>query len=260
MEIYNFRKIGKTGRIAKRNEITDLKPALRDKERVNVFLNGSFKFSLDITQVVDYKLKVGKVLSDSEIEKLKRASVFGKLYTSTLEWVFVRPRSIRETRDHLRLKLKRRQQTNDTREKNKKYLEERPEMKVRARELKIYTRKVDLFTEEDIESVIEKLIEKKYLDDEKFAKFYVENFRAKKGVSERKLREDLKKKGVSSEIIEKTLENSERNPEEEIKKIILKKKKRYKTKEKLLLYILRQGFDYDLAKKMIEKSFSSYGY
>jgi len=250
MEIYKFSKL------TQRNEITNLKPGLRDKDRVNVFIGGEFKFSLDITQVVDYKLKVGKLLTSEEISELKKASTFGKLYTSTLEWVLVRPRSIRETYDYLKRKRIKREQTNVQREKNKEYLKNNPEMRLRARELKIFTAKLENFTEEDAEKVVEKLVEKKYLDDERFAKFYVENKNVKKGVSERKLREDLKKKGIATEIISRVLENSERTPEEEIKKIIARKKRKYTAKDRMISYIVRQGFPYGEVKDLVEEEFS----
>ena len=86
--------------------ITDLKQGARNQNRVNVFVNNEYMFSLDLTQVVDYKLKVGKVLSAEELMKLKKASEFGKLYQRTLEWVLTRPRSTKETRDYLIRKIK----------------------------------------------------------------------------------------------------------------------------------------------------------
>ena len=87
-------------------KITDLRQGVKNPNRVNVFVNGKFAFSLDVSQVVDYKLKVGKEISVAELEELKKASEFGKLYQRILEWVLMRPRSERETRDYLYKKLK----------------------------------------------------------------------------------------------------------------------------------------------------------
>lgn len=234
-------------------KITDIKAAVRSENRVNVFVDGEFCFSLDVAQAIEFKIKIGKTLDAAEIEKLKRASVFGKLYTGTLEWVFIRPRSIKETRDYLKLKLLKRKKINNQRKINKERLKENPELREK---FKVYTREVELFTDEDIENVIKKLVEKKYLDDEKFAEYYVENRNVKKGISEKKLKDELRKKGISADIINMTLEKSERKPEDEIRKIILKKKNKYNEPKKLLAYIMRQGFSYELAKTEVEKIFS----
>ena len=215
-------------------KITALKPAVKTENRVNVFIDDKFSFSLDLTQVVDFSLKVGRTLAPAEIEKLKCASTFGKLYTSILEWVLTRPHSVKETRDYLHRKLFRRLTLNKKREREN-------------------LSPFELFSEADIESVIKKLTEKNYLNDEKFAKFYVENRNLKKGISVRRLREELRKKGIVPEIINSVLKSSPRNPEIEIEKIIQKKQTKYKTPEKLLAYLLRQGFPYDLVKSKVDE-------
>ena len=81
--------------------ITDLKQGLKNPERVNVFVDGKFLFSLNVAQVVDFKLKVGVKLDEERLAELKRASEFGKLYQRALEWVLARPRSEREVRHYL---------------------------------------------------------------------------------------------------------------------------------------------------------------
>ena len=89
---------------APKNQITDLKAGVRNQNRINVFVDGDFSFSLDLAQVVDYHLKIGQTLTPQELADLKHASAYGKLYSRTLEWALMRPHSVKETRDHLRLK------------------------------------------------------------------------------------------------------------------------------------------------------------
>ena len=89
-----------------RLKITDIRQGVKNPERVNVFINGKFGFSLDIAQLVDLKIKVGKEITAEELGEYKRQSDFGKLYQRTLEWVLMRPRSIRETRDYLQRKFR----------------------------------------------------------------------------------------------------------------------------------------------------------
>ena len=96
-------------------------------------------------------------------------------------------------------------------------------------------------------------MKKKYIDDEKFAKFWVENRNQRKGSSIKKLKSDLFSKGVSSDIIKQVLSESNRNDEDEIQKIIAKKAKRYTDEQKLIAYLARQGFSFDEIKKAISK-------
>lgn len=193
--------------------ITDLRQAVKNENRVNVFVNGKYSFSLDISQVVDFYLKKGLEISEEQLEEYKRASEFGKLYQRALEWVLVRPRSEKETYDYLYKK--------------------------------VYEKKLD---KEYINRIIERLKEKKYLNDETFARYYVENRFVKKGISKKRLRMELMKKGVAAGIIDEVLDG--RNDEEEIKKMIIKKRKKYDD-EKLTLYLCRQGFDYQLVKDLV---------
>ncbi|MBQ6130411.1 RecX family transcriptional regulator [Candidatus Saccharibacteria bacterium] len=199
------------------NVITALKPGVHNQNRVNVFLDDKFAFSLDLAQIVEFKLKIGQSLSPPELAKLKSASEFGKLYVRTLEWVFMRPRSIRETRDHLRLK----------------------------RFQKSYT-----YSDEDIEAVIEKLQQKSYLDDKKFAIWYIDNRNLKKGISRRQLELELSQKGIDRSLIDDLLAASGRSDAIEIKKIISKKARKL-PEEKLLRYLVSKGFPYDLSKSLL---------
>lgn len=108
--IHNSREMDLMGTShAKGNAITAIKPAVRDTRRVNVFVDGKFKFSLDIAQMADFKLKVGQVLTEEKLEELVSASNFGKLYQRTLEYVFLRPHSVKEVRDYLKKKQRARQ-------------------------------------------------------------------------------------------------------------------------------------------------------
>lgn len=221
--------------------ITDLKQEVKNPNRVNVFIDGAFAFSLDVAQVVDLKVKVGRKLSSEELEELKRASEFGKAYQRALEWVLVRPRSVRELKDYLK------------RSKYKKEMEERKkewQMKDGGRERK--RERTDTIDFSGM--ILERIVERGYVDDKKFAEWYVENRFVKKGVSKKRLKMELVEKGVSREIIDEVVDI--RDDEEEIKKIILKKRSKYDD-EKLIGYLCRQGFSYDLAKEMVKKEASA---
>lgn len=212
--------------------VTRLAVGLRDPNRVNVFLDTHFAFSLDVTQVVDFGLKVGKRVDADEVKELKKASEFGKLYKRTLEWAMTRPHSIREARNYLKRRQMRRRQTNHNR--IREGLTPFPELK-----------------DDVMELVIERLIEKKYLDDQRFAEYFVENRYQKKGISQKRLRMELIKKGVTPDLISLALEKVPRDENEEINKIIKKKRKKYDDR-KLVAYLVRQGFNFQMAKEAVE--------
>lgn len=200
--------------------ITNLKQGVKNPNRVNVFVNDKFAFSLDVAQVVDYKLKIGLGISEERLEELKKASEFGKLYQRALEWVLVRPRSKREVQDYLRKKLYK---------STKDHLEDSSEL---------------------LKQIIERLTMRGYIDDRKFAEFYVENRFVKKGVSKKRLKMELIKKGVGKDVLDEVLDG--RDDEEEIRKMIKRKRAKYDD-EKLTAYLCRQGFSYDLVREMIAK-------
>ena len=206
-----------TEQSAAEQKITDIKQAVKNPNRANVFVNNEYSFSLDIAQLVDEKLKIGTVLTAEKLNELKDKSEYGKLYQRTLEWVLTRPHSIKETKDYLFKK------------------------EVRSE------RDISRFRDE----ILERLISKGHLDDRRFAEYYVENRFVSKGISKKRMRMELMKKGIKSEIIDEVLNSSARNDEAEIKKIIAKKRNKYDD-EKLINYLVRQGFGFELARTLVQ--------
>lgn len=212
---------------AQKQAITDIKEAVRDQDRLNIYIDGKFFCSLALSQVVDLKLKIGRVLTDEELVELKRASEFGKLYQRALEYALLRPHSQKELRDYLKKKTLSR----TIRVKNKKTGEYQTKLK-------------EGFDASLVEPVLVRLIERGYVDDERFARLWVENRSVRKGVSQKKLRLELQAKGVAQDIIENCLSEGVRNEQEELAKVIARKAKKYPDEQKLIQYLLRQGFNY----------------
>lgn len=205
-------------------KITSLSVQQRAPNRVNVSVDGNYKFSLDIAQVVSLGVKAGREYTEQELAELEQESQFGKLYGRALEYCLMRPHSAREVRDYLWRK------TRTTRYKSKKT----GEMKERAG-----------VSQAVADRVFERLVEKGYVDDEKFARFWVENRNQTKGVSRRKLEAELRAKGLASSIIAEAFGETERTDADELQKIIIKKRSRYPDEQKLMQYLARQGFSYD---------------
>lgn len=200
-------------------KITSISVQVRDKDRVNVSVNGKYRFSLDVFQLVDLGIKVGKEYSEAELVALEDESRFGKLYMRALEYCLMRPHSQRELKDYLYRKTRdTRTKTGDIRKGVSVALTER---------------------------VFGRLQDKGYIDDNKFAAYWIENRNLRKGSSKRKLSSELSAKGVDRTIIEQFLSETERDDMTELQKIIDKKRPRYDDEQKFMSYLSRQGFSYE---------------
>ncbi|MFN2143498.1 MAG: regulatory protein RecX [Candidatus Promineifilaceae bacterium] len=82
--------------------ITDLVTQKRDKERVNLFLDGEFAFGLAFS--VAAGLKIGQQLTAEEIDRLKSQEQIERAKKNALRYVSVRPRSVYELQTHLQRK------------------------------------------------------------------------------------------------------------------------------------------------------------
>lgn len=219
--------------------ITDLKPALRQKDRINVFIDDAFAFSLDLSQVLNFKINKGQKLSQEEVQKLAKASSYGKLYQATLVWVLSKPRSCDETRRYLLNKRCKWQSEN-------KIIAAKQACPATEQSATHYKkRKRDIFSEQDIDKIIESLKEKRFLDDRKYCEYFLDNRDRKKGSSLKKLKLELKKKGIKESLIEECLAKSERDDTSEMRKIIAKRGHKYKEQDQLKAFLLRQGFSYE---------------
>lgn len=207
-------------------KITGISEQKRDKNRINVMVDGVYRFSLDIAQYGELGIRVGKEYTEEELVELETESQFGKVYARALEYCLMRPHSGREVGDYLYRK------TRDSRTK---------------------TGGVKKGVSPQItERVFNRLLDRGYIDDEKFARFWIENRNLKKGVSRRKLQAELRAKGVDGLIVERELAATDRGDESEIQKIIAKKRQRYSDDQKLMQYLARQGFSYDDIKQALE--------
>jgi regulatory protein len=207
--------------------ITDIKEAVKDKNRVNIYIDDKFFCSLDISQVVELHLKVGKELSEEEYANVKQASEFGKFYTRALEYALLRPRSSREIRDYLK----------------KKTLNRKIRVKNR-RNGEYETREKQGYDASLVPLVFARLEERGYINDYRFAKLWVENRNVCKGTSIKKLRLELMQKGIDSKIIDQVFNETARNDDDELAKIIAKKRHKYPDEQKLIQYLVRAGFNY----------------
>ena len=272
--------------------VTSLRGAIRDPHRINVFLNGKFSFSLTLTELADSKLHQGQVLTDPEVERLRNLSGLGKLYQQTLEYCFSRPHSKKEIIDYLERKRLRRDISWKRFEEHQLKIQNDPEYAVRVKEIRQHTKEqnqkireidftenntyeyrgvqksnlpakpADRITSEMIQEVVSRLESQNYINDQDFARYFIENRHQNKGISTKRLIQELKIKGVDNDVIEQAMfdqgtGNLFRDEEVEIEKMIKKQLRKTSDRQKIIAYLARQGFSYDLIKTKLNQFLST---
>ena len=272
--------------------VTSLRGAVRDPHRINVFLDGKFSFSLTLTELADSKLHQGQVLTDPEVERLRNLSGLGKLYQQTLEYCFSRPHSKKEIIDYLERKRLRRDISWKRFEEHQLKIQNDPEYATRVKEIRQHTKEqnqkireidftenntyeyrgvqksnlptkpADRITSEMIQEVVSRLESQNYINDQDFARYFIENRHQNKGISTKRLIQELKIKGIDNDIIEQAMfdqgtGNLFRDEEVEIEKMIKKQLRKTSDRQKIIAYLARQGFSYDLIKAKLDQFLSA---
>lgn len=207
-------------------KITSISIQARDKNRVNVSVDGKYRFSLDVFQLSELGIKVGQEYTDQDLINLEQESQFGKVYARTLEYCLMRPHSAKEVREYLY-------------------------RKTRSTRIKTGETKKGV-SPEVTKRVFDRLVEKNYVNDDDFTRYWVDNRSLNKGVSKRKLTAELRSKGVDQSIIDRHLDGSDRSDAVELQKVIAKKRSRYSDEQKLISYLARLGFSYDDIKSALK--------
>lgn len=119
---------------------------------------------------------------------------------------------------------------------------------------------IDYLTKKDVSSlnidkILNKLREYKFIDDLEFARWFIENRRKGK----RLVLMELSHKGIPPEIIEEVTSTLDlvKKDTDLLERLIEKKWKTYQGKknpyEKMMSFLLRRGLDYETAKKALKK-------
>jgi len=111
---------------------------------------------------------------------------------------------------------------------------------------------------EDIEIVLDKLIDYKLLDDENYAIIFVRS--RKKGKGKHALKQELKRKGIDEAHIEIALDTLEEEQQQEaVTDLLFRNRWRFqdpkKARNKAYAFLQRRGFDSDMIRDALERSF-----
>jgi regulatory protein len=189
--------------------ITALELQKQSRDRINVYLDGEYAFSLAVFAAGN--LKVGVLLSDEQITHLRTADEVERARSRVLDYLSYRPRSEWEIREYLQKRA---------------------------------------FSLTAIDTVVSALYEVNLINDSAFAQYWLENRAQFRPKGKRILSQELRQKGVSSQLIDETLEAYDE--EEAARRTYEEQARRLKNlppdvfRRRLMERMMRRGFSYDL--------------
>jgi regulatory protein len=191
-------------------EVTALTPQVKNPDRINIHVDGSYLLSLTMNQVLSEKITVGLRLNELRVKQLKKLSDIGKLRHRVLEWSLMRPRSTLELRRYVR---------------------------------SILLKKRYDITDEDAQEVIGQCLAKSYVNDEVFAEWWVGRTAVKKK-SLVSVRASLAQKGIKASVAAAYLDGIDEKEAIRTSAKKLMKRTKYSKPEEMVRALMMRGFRY----------------
>ncbi len=152
--------------------------------------------------------------------------LYQKLLSASFRFVSFRPRSSKELRDFLTKKIKR----------------------------------YKVFSGTLVTNVLHRLAELGYLDDEKFAVWWVEQRTGRKPKGKRAIEFELRQKGISKSVIESAIRTRGVDEGELARKLLFKKSQMWRKlptldrKRKMFAYLFRRGFFSETIETIVDEA------
>lgn len=203
------------------NKITNIEEQKRNKERVNIYVDNDYAFSLSKEVLLKEKIKVNDIIDMEKMKKISKEDNFMKCKNSALRIIERTIKTEKEIRE------------------------------------KLISKEYD---EESINRSIDFLKEYNFLNDENYARMYVRDKSKGQGKNKIKyslIRKGLDEEVILEEL-SKIDEEEEENTAYEMalrKYNIIKKREsdNYKLSQKLYRFLISKGYGYDVASKVIKK-------
>lgn len=195
--------------------ITEIKAQVKSPTRCSIYLDNAFYCGLELETVMRHRLKVGMQIEPERLDEIQFDSERVRAFDKALSFVTKSKKTKKQVKDYLYKKG---------------------------------------YTEQTVESVIEKMQDYRFVDDGDFAESYVKSYSKNKG---KKLIEmELKLKGVSESDVKLAIEDIGDQTDSAVKIAEKYLKNREKDKQNILKcykYLLFKGFEYDVAKSAVER-------
>lgn len=208
------------------NIITKIELGKRNKERVNIYIDYEYAFSINMELVYKFGLKEKQEIDKEKLIKIAISENFSKCKEVALNTVERSYKTEKEIRDKLFLKD---------------------------------------FDEDTIEKTIQFLKEYKFIDDSKFVKMYVKDHIKNQGQNKIKYTLIQKgiDKSLIDEALEEIDRDDEFNVaftlcEKKYLSLAKRENDEFKIKNKIIRYLLGRGYGYDIAKECIREVYLKY--
>jgi regulatory protein len=184
------------------------------------------EFAFGLSRFVAGWLEPGRKLSEADIKKLQEQDTFEVAFQKALQFISHRPRSVDETRKRLSKKG---------------------------------------FSDEVVESTLQNLLDKHYLDDLDFARQWIENRNEFRPRGDRLLAYELRLKGVADKEITQALDKFSGDENDLAYKAGIKKAKKCRQETRLNFqkkvggFLSRRGFHYGIVKPTVERLWEEFG-
>lgn len=202
-------------------KISKIETQKKNKDRLNIYIDDAFAFGISTDVYLKYNLKKNQEIDNEFIEEILLEEENSKAINSAVKYLSYRQRSIKEMTDYLNRKG--------------------------------YDRLI-------VEKTLNYLLDKNYLNDSEFAQSFIKDksYLNKYGIN--KIRYELLNKGVSKEIIAKTLTFDSDEEFDNAMELAIKKLKSYKNQDRDSIYrklggfLQRKGYRYDTVKKVLKEA------
>jgi regulatory protein len=199
------------------NTITAVTPQKNASDRFSIFVDGEFVMGLGIDVVIEFGLAAGMQVDPELLEQIRAKEEIVATVNAAMHLLAYRARATGELRTRLRQKG---------------------------------------FSPSAIDAAVEKLQGWKYLDDEDFAKTWVEQQATHRPRSRRVMAQDLRSKGIDKEMVEETLASVEID---ELQGAIRASSRKWETWQslppdvrlrRLSGFLARRGYGYDIVRQV----------
>ncbi|OOM79557.1 regulatory protein RecX [Clostridium puniceum] len=205
-------------------KITKIEVQKKNKERVNLFLDEEYAFSLSIELIYKEGLKKNDEVDSQKLEALAEKESLIRCKNSALRIIEKSHKTEKEVIEKLKSKG---------------------------------------YGDNAINKSIEFLKEYNFINDLNYAKAFIND--KLNSVGSQKIRYTLLQKGISKELVEEHLSNSNKENEKNVafnlakKKVDLLRKKEndnYKISGKLYRYLISKGYEYDITNEVVKQVMS----
>ena len=206
--------------------VTAIKPQ-KNKDFVNLFLDGQFAFSLSLLDLANKKIRVGTQMSLGEVQELSAQATVAKMVNRAVAHLSYRPRSRFEIKNFLQRK---------------------------------FFGKDKSLGETEVTKALKTLADLKLLDDEALARqLWQERSAGSKARGLNFIQAELRRKGINKEIIEELSKQSQSFDWKSTATALVEKRQRIYHKlprevrrRRLISLLLRRGFDWSLAATVVD--------